>query len=131
MGLASAPRRFASWLAILAMLAAALAPAITSALAAAHDQHARWTVVCTGDGARLVPVPTDAAGVPVAPGSHAIDPCPFCVPHGASAALPPPPAFALPAVMAGADCVPTLFLHAPRPPFAWAAAQPRAPPAFS
>ena len=130
MGLANATRRLTAAVATFAMLLAALAPAITSALAAANDQHVRWTAVCTADGARLVPVPTDADGTPVAPKSHQIDHCPFCAPHGASVALPPPAAGVVP-VVAGADPVPQLFLAAPRPLYAWAFAQPRAPPAFS
>lgn len=126
----AATRCITARIAIFAMLLAALAPAITSALAAANGQHVRWTAVCTADGARFVPVPTDADGTPVAPKSHQVDHCPFCAPHGASVALPPPATGIVP-VVAGADPVPLLFLAAPRPLHAWAHAQPRAPPAFS
>jgi hypothetical protein len=130
MGFPRALRRIAAGLATFAMLLAALAPAITHALAAANDQHVLWTAVCTADGARLVPVPTDPAGVPVAPKSHQVDHCPFCAPHAPGAALPPSPVPAVPAAFAS-DPVPVLFLLAPRPLFAWAAAQPRAPPRAS
>lgn len=130
MFLVATRRRIAAGIALLAMLLAALSPTITSALAAASDQHVRWTAVCTADGARLVPVPTDADGVPVAPNGHAIDHCPFCAPHGAVMALPPPAAVTVP-LAAGALPVPPLFLFAPRPHFMWATAQPRAPPAVS
>ena len=130
MGMRSATRRIAAGIATFAMLLAALAPSIESAFAAANDRHARWTVVCTGEGARLVPVPTDAAGVPIAPKAHQMDHCPFCAPHGAGAALPPPATVTVPLV-AGADPVAPLFLLAPRPLFAWAATQPRAPPSAS
>lgn len=130
MGLSRVSRRIAAGVATLALLLAALAPAVTSALASANDQHLRWTAVCTSDGARLVPVPTDADGVPVAPERHVIDHCPFCAPNAPGAAILPPAATALPAV-SGPDFVPTLFLLAPRPLHAWAAAQPRGPPSAS
>lgn len=123
-------RRFTAGLATFAMLLAALAPAISSALAAANDQHVRWVPVCTADGARLVPVPTDADGVPVAPKAHHVDHCPFCAPNAPGAALPPSVAFVVP-VVSGGDAVPPLFLDAPRPPAVWAATQPRAPPSAS
>ena len=128
MGYNAATRRLAAGLATFAMLLAALAPAVTSALAAANSQHVVWTAVCTADGARLVPVPTDAHGVPVAPTAHHVEHCPFCSPHAASTALPPAPALAVVPVVGGSDQVAPLFLLAPRPLFAWAAAQPRAPP---
>ena len=123
-------RRFTAGLATFAMLLAALAPAVTSALAAANDQHVRWTAVCTADGARLVPVPTDADGVPQAPKPHQAGHCPFCSPHAPDAAPPPAPVSVVPVVLAS-DPVPVLFLLAPRPLFAWATAQPRAPPSAS
>ena len=130
MCLAARTRRLAAILATFAMLLAALAPAATQALAAANDQHVRWTAVCTSDGARLMPVPTDAAGVPVAPAAGHVDHCPFCAPHAAATALPPHAEVTVPAV-AGSDPVPPLYLLAPHPLFAWASAQPRAPPVAS
>jgi hypothetical protein len=130
MGLTSASRRFAAGLALLAMLLAALAPTLTHALAAANDQHVRWTAVCTADGARLVPVPTDADGVPRSPKPHQAEHCPYCAPQAPDAASPPAPVCVVPVVFA-ADPVPVLFLLAPRPLFAWATAQPRAPPRAS
>ena len=130
MGLNPAFRRLAASLALLAMLLAALAPTLTHALAAANDQHLRWTAVCTADGARLVPVPTDADGVPQAPKPHQAGHCPFCSPHAPDAAPPPAPVSVVP-VAFESDPVPVLLLLAPRPHFAWAAAQPRAPPRAS
>ena len=120
-------RRISAAIATFAMLLAALAPAITSALAAANDQHVRWTAVCTADGTKIVPVPTDATGAPLAPESHTIDHCPFCAFPPAIAVLPPPAAATVPAV-AGSEPLPPFVLFAPRPLLAWAAAQPRAPP---
>ncbi|MGE0356256.1 MAG: DUF2946 domain-containing protein [Burkholderiales bacterium] len=113
--------------AIFAVLLASLAPAVTSALAAAHDQHVLWTAVCTADGARLVPVPTDADGTPIAPKPGHVGECPFCAAGAATHALPPaaPIADFLPA---GHDPVAVPAALAPRPPAPWAATQPRAPP---
>jgi hypothetical protein len=63
----------------------------------------------------------------VAPKSHQAGHCPFCATFGADAALPPPAAITI-AFAAGDQPVPPLYLLAPRPLFAWASAQPRAPP---
>ena len=130
MGLNAITRRLGASVAIFAVLLAALAPAVSSALAAANDQHARWTAVCTADGARVVPVPTDGNGVPLAPRPHHVDHCPFCAPGAAPAALPPASPAALPVVAGHGPLAPPARL-APRPPMAWAATQPRAPPFFS
>ncbi len=123
-------RHIGATAAIFAMLLASLAPAVTSAFAAANDQHVRWTAVCTADGARLVPVPTDAQGVPVAPKSRHVEHCPFCAPAAASSALPPAAAPCVPA-SAGADPAVPHLLVAPRPSLHRIAAQPRAPPSAS
>lgn len=125
-----ATRRLGAALAIFAVLLASLAPAITSALAAAHGQHLKWTAVCTADGARLVPVPTDADGAPVAPKPGHVGECPFCAPGAASHALPPPAPLAL-SLPAGHAPAAVPALRAPRPPVAWDSARPRAPPSAS
>lgn len=131
MALTARTRRLAARLAAFATLVAALAPAITSAIAAANDRHALWTVVCTGEGARLVPVPTDAAGVPLAPESHLADHGPFCASHAAGPVLPPPAPLVIPLPAAAGEPAPAQRPFAPRPLLAWAATQPRAPPALS
>lgn len=130
MGLTAATRRLLSAIATLAMLFAASAPTITHALASAQGQHFRWTAVCTSEGARLVPVPTDADGVPVAPDARAIEHCPFCTSGGTSPVLPAAGVAALPSV-AASRVVLAFHRHAPRPAFAVTAAQPRAPPLAS
>jgi len=118
-----------SWLALVAMLALALAPTLSHALALARGGSA-WAEVCTPQGARLVAL-GDVASEP-APGqavSH-LENCPFCA--LSSAGLAPPPAaparLALP--LAGNEA-PPLFLHGPRTLHAWRSAQPRAPPSIS
>ena len=130
MSLSTRARRLTARIAALAMALAALAPAITHALAAAHGEHHRWVEVCTATGARMLPVPTDAEGAPIAPNAHPIDHCPYCSPGASPDALPASPAAAMPAGIAS-QFVPSAFLHAPRPQHAWLAARPRAPPAAS
>lgn len=110
------------------MWAFALMPTLSRALAAAGSGGA-WTEVCTVQGPRWLPV--EGAGEPAAPaGLHALDHCAFCALHAAGAAPLPalPPTLPLPAL---AEPVPALFLHAPRPLFAWLSAPARAPPSVS
>lgn len=125
MRFAALARRRIALLALFAMALAALAPAITHAIAAANPS--RWTTVCTEAGAKVVILPADAGGAPVAPKASHIDHCPYCSPQAAWAALPPPVPSTLP-VAAVSVPLPPLFLCAPRPLFAWKSAQSRAPP---
>lgn len=137
------------WLALAAMLAMALLPALAHARAASHAGQDGWAEVCTPRGTQWVEVDAAASGATNgtsngAPGAavdgapagdaaqagladHLAD-CPACLPS-LSAGLPPSPwpAWRLPA--SGTDA-PPLFLHAPRTLFAWACAHPRAPPAL-
>ena len=120
--------RFAAWLASFAILLAALAPAISHAVAAVQG-GASWVEVCTATGPALVKVAGEQA--PAAPeqdgqGMHMED-CPFCLSHAGSFGLAPAAEAALPASL-GTDPAPALFYQSPRPLFAWAAAQARAPP---
>ena len=74
-------------------------------------------------------MPVDASSAP--PTGHPIDHCPFCLLQGDGHALPPTPCAPGLAVVAPRGGVPPLFLHAPRPLHAWAAAPARAPPVLS
>lgn len=113
----TAPRRFAAGLAILAMLLASLAPAITHALNA-QPGLAMASMICTQDRA------------PDAPPADVWDCCPFCSASALAHALPPPACE--PLRLDGTEHpLPALFLLAPRPLFAWAAARSRAPPSAS
>ena len=111
------PRRFAAGLAILALLLASLAPAITHALRA-QPALAMAAMICTQDRA------------PDMPHADVWDCCPFCSASAFAHALPPPACEPLP-IEVTEHLVPTLFLLAPRPLFAWAAARSRAPPSAS
>jgi hypothetical protein len=110
-------RSRAAVIAILAMLLASLAPAITHAVKA-RPSLAMAAMICTQDR------------VPDAPHADVWDCCASCT----ASALPdvlPPPAWEPLRLAASAPSVPALFLLAPRPPFAWAAARSRAPPSAS
>ena len=119
-------RKFSSWMAILAVLVGALAPTLSHALRG--DAPDGWVEVCTRLGSKWVSVDADHEGssapqsAPTAGSEH----CVYCSLNLSGAAL-------LPAaqevdLLALHFEVPLLFLAAPRTPFAWQAAQARAPP---
>ncbi len=119
------------------MLLGALAPTISRMMSA--DEGGRyWLEVCSANGDHWIALSAEEArdlldqtGVPLQEESggkvSALDHCPYCSSHFATADLPPSPLppFAAPV---GPDIEPRLFLVAVRPLFAWATAQPRAPP---
>jgi hypothetical protein len=122
-------RRLTAWIACFAILLASLAPAVSHALAAAgKGGFSLWAEICSAEGPRLQNVESHAAHdtAPTEHGMH-FEHCPFCLTHAGSVALPSSaePILLLPA---GSPVQPLLFFHAPRPLFAWVAAQPRAPP---
>lgn len=115
-----ARRAWRAWVLALLVLAT-LAPGLSRALAATRAAEAPWGIVCTAPGSVGDESPDGAA--------HALfDHCPLCLWHADLPALPPgtaqhrlpPPPLPL---------WPGLFLWAPRPLPAWAAARPRGPPA--
>lgn len=119
--------RRGSWLALLAVLTFALAPTVSHALAHARGSTA-WVEVCTPQGMQMVAVDSQSAPAETpALGGH-LEHCPWCGLGGSHLGLPPAE-LALRQASAPRDAVPALFLQAHRPRFAWAAAQPRGPPA--
>ena len=127
-------RKTTAWLALFAMLAGAVLPTVSHALASARGEA--WMAVCTAQGVRWVAADaaTDSAGDSAQADSQGLpgsavpsDHCPFCAHAGHTPALPPASQDALPPA-ANASPMPALFLHAPRTLFAWRGAQPRAPP---
>ncbi len=110
----------------MAIFAIALVPTVSRWLAAAQGGSA-WAEVCTPQGPKQLaavgdtepPQPAQAAAV------H-LDHCALC--GLAGQAMVPPPLVAAPTLIEPLADRPALFLHAPRPLFAWAAAQARAPP---
>lgn len=116
-----------TWLALLAMLALAMVPTVSHALAKARGST-QWTEVCTPQGMRLVALDAETApDQQPAVGGH-LEHCPWCGMGGATPGLPPASLTVLPPEVR-VRLVPPLFLLAPQRPFAWAPAQPRGPPA--
>lgn len=122
-------RRLFGWVALLAILGGALAPAISHAV---YQQTGKsFLEICTAQGTRLIAVDADADPGKGSAQHVVMEHCPFCVPHAGSLGLLPTTelVFNLPAD--GFNFYPPLYFSAPRPLFAWASAQPRAPPVFS
>jgi hypothetical protein len=119
------------WLALSAMLALSLLPTVAHALSFAKGEASSLAEVCTAQGSQWVSLPGQPVGGDApATGVGHLEDCPYCSQGAASACLPPAlPALQLPAISGAVS--PPLFLHAPRTLFAWASAQPRAPPALS
>ena len=116
------------WLALMAVLFAALAPSISHALAASSSSATPSVLlqICTADGLQAVP-DEDAEQRPIAPVVHAFEHCPYCFNHAGSFALLP--TSDLPLAIPGVHAVfPPLFYSAPRTLFVWSSGNPRGPP---
>jgi hypothetical protein len=132
MGFNRYKQRFTAWIACFAILMAALAPSISHAVAASGNKSfSPSSEICTAHGSKSL----KAAGKPLhnsAPAEHRthFEHCPFCFTHSPSFGLPPSGEIVIP-LATGSPVLPFLFNHSPRPLFAWAAVQPRAPPVHS
>ncbi|MGK5025967.1 DUF2946 domain-containing protein [Janthinobacterium sp. RB2R34] len=118
------------WLAILAVLFAAVAPSISHALAApaAAIPSSLLMQICTVDG--VMDVSVDVKKSAMDPVVHAFEHCPYCSTHAGSFALLPGLSLSF-AVSGGHDVYPPLYYHAPAPLFLWSSGNPRAPPVLS
>lgn len=115
-----------AWLALIALV---FVPTVSRLLAHGTGDSS-WVEVCTPQGTKQVAF-ADAAGstsLPDLPAMTHLDHCPLCGLGGAAPMLPPT-AFTWVPSGALAEAMPALFGAAPRPLFAWAAPQPRGPPA--
>ncbi|NMG75541.1 DUF2946 domain-containing protein [Aromatoleum diolicum] len=123
-------RSLTAWIALFAILLAAIGPALSHTLSLLGD-GAGWVEVCTVAGTKLVAV--DGSGEKGKAGDVDLFPserCAFCSTHVAVPALPS--VGVMPFVLKSSSAeFPSLYFHAPRPMFAWAAAHPRAPPVLS
>jgi hypothetical protein len=129
---ARANRTVVAWIACLAILLASLAPAISQAVQrGVPDAMAE---VCSAMGFALAAADqTTRKSVPAAPAvpaKHLLQHCPYCSLHVTVLGMPPAPP-SVPALVPVGIKVPELLLAAPRTLFAWAVAQPRAPPRLS
>ena len=121
--------RSLAWLACLAILLNALMPTIAHAVAASQDEPALWGVICSASGTKFVPAPFDLPADKKSDTGSMMAHCPYCLMHAGSAG-PLPQAPSMPIAPALKHVMPELFYLAPYPLFAWATAQPRAPPAL-
>ena len=130
-------QRFSAWIAIVAMMVSALAPAISRAMG--PDESGRYLIdVCSAAGTHQVSLTAEEAAfygelaIPVGDGEGGdatmLDHCPYCSASFNLAMLPPAGAQTVFAVI-GSQIAPKLFFVSPRPLFAWSPAHPRAPPA--
>ncbi len=116
-------------IALIAMLGLALVPTLSRAMNPSTGTGP-WLEICSTAGARFVAAASAATGAPDVPTQSAaahMEHCPLCAQFSALLGLPPadPATLALPD---GADHLPALYLQSPRPLFAWAPVQARAPP---
>jgi len=100
-------------------------PTVSRWLAAAQGGSA-WAEICTPQGPKQWAVGKAEQPQPAQGMTLHLDHCALCGLAGQAMAPPPVVAVAMPVKQLAEP--PTLFLHAPRPLFAWAAAQARAPP---
>ena len=119
------PRRFAAWLAMLAMLVGALAPAVAQAVVASQGGPG-WVQVCSASG--MVWVKTDGLEDPAAgkPMADAARQCPWCSLQGA-AGLPPEP-LSVAAALDRPALSPQAHFRSATPATPWPSALSRAPP---
>ena len=115
------------------MLGLAVLPSISHALMARKSSAFAsnpWAELCsTGSTTAASGERTDLSRQSRTAAKHLADCGECCLMAAASVGMPPAPA-AVAAVPERVAYVAPLFRHAPRPLFAWAAAQARAPPSF-
>jgi len=113
-------RRTTALVALLLFMLATLAPGVSRAMVQVHGQVAPWAQICSTAAPASAPQGADLA-------EHMMDHCPLCALQADQPALATAAAASLLPLAIG-HAVPALFLHAPRPLFAWAARQARGPP---
>jgi Protein of unknown function (DUF2946) len=121
------PRHRLIWLALLAMLAVALLPTVSHALAHARGGVVAWAVVCTPQGLRGVTVASATPDPDVAPTTVSLEHCPLCTLAADQPGLPS--AFGPADLRRPFDAArqpPSASAPCARP--AWPQAQPRGPP---
>ncbi len=120
----SCKNRLIHWVAILAILMSALAPAISQAVSIANSGHGFSMEICSTDGVKTIQVMQDDQDQ-----AKASEPCPYCLAHVAYAIpLNTSLVFATPNNLSS---YPYLFYQSPKPLFAWVRLPSRAPPANS
>ena len=121
--------RLTAWIAMFAILLAALAPSVARALSSPQQQAMPWSDICAVAGTQAVHDAAPLSGSGQDNGA-AFGHCPFCLSHAGQFVLPTAALYCLPAADASAGFF-TPSAAAPSPRFVRASAQPRAPPAAS
>ena len=123
-------RRLTAWIALVAMLAFALLPTLSRAMAFAGGSPA-WAEICTPQGLKRVSLAGDPAAdsAPAQADTH-LDACALCS-LATEGTAPLPSSHADAALPLGSAPTPRLFLQAAATLHAWRSAQPRAPPSGS
>ncbi len=122
-------RRVSAWIAIFAILLAALAPGIAQAFASSQQKSTPWAEICTSAGMQVRQglAPTGDSGEHEGMMSGY---CPFCLNHAGHFALPATsPDFVLPIDGCTALCCSSVAIPSSR--FACTSPQSRAPPVLS
>jgi hypothetical protein len=124
-----ASRRITTWIAIFAVLLAALAPSVSQALASSPQQSTTWTEICTSTGMQFRQDIAPITGSGEREGIMSKH-CPFCLNHACHFVLPTTPLeFSLTIGASVAFFRPAATLPSPR--FACTSPQSRAPPVIS
>lgn len=123
-------RALYGWTVLVAFLFGLFTPVLSHAMALATAQpaNAYLSEICSATGTRHVLV-ADDVGQTTAPPVPDMSHCDLCCSHQHAAVAPPPYAGTLLVASLERDPYPPLFYQAPRPQFAWTAAQSRGPPA--
>lgn len=121
--------RFTAWIAILAILLAALAPTMARAFSPQLQGAMPWSEICTLGGTQTVTAPGSDSGSGSRQGMLAPH-CPFCLTHHNFLVLPSSARTFLPAADESTEFILPAVVSPP-PRFTGIAAEPRAPPAAS
>jgi len=122
-------RRLIAWLASLAIVLNALAPALSHAMDSGHGDSLLIEICSAAGNKSPISIPLDSEK-PADTQPDSMQHCPYCLTHAGSFALMADvqPLITNPDL---SYSLPELFYHAPRPLYAWAASNPRAPPHLS
>lgn len=117
-----------AWLVSCTILLAALLPMLSHVVLARDS--AAWAEICTATGAKFVRLDMGPeSGDPQKGSGQMTMECAYCAIHHGPSPLPPPAEAGWQPPSALRFERPQLFLHAPRPLFAWAPVLARGPPA--
>jgi len=121
----------------MAILLNAIAPTLSHAFSADQNEQTTWMQVCTVAGIKLIPLsinnaPAESSSQPAPDSSMlmSMEHCAYCFNQASSWALMPTAEFSIEPLNLSYH-LPPLFYQSPRPLFAWASSNPRAPPVLA